>query len=240
MKLQKFLQQIGYARRKAGELIKAGKVKVNGNVVFEPWFPVKPGDHVEIGGKVDEVSTVKKKRYLVLHKPAGYLTTRCDPKGRPTIFDLIDDPTLFPVGRLDKDTEGVLILTNDGDLAHRLMHPRYQVERIYHALVKGIPSRRAIEKIIKGTEIWDNQIGRAKRVEVIERLNGRSWVKVVMTEGKKREVRRLLKAVGYPVERLIRVAYGPVQIDLVPKVGMITEIPEDVLKSLKKLLEERF
>jgi len=239
MKLQKFLQQIGYARRKAGELVKAGKVKVNGNVVLEPWFPVKPGDYVEIGGKVHEVLAMEKKRYLVLHKPAGYLTTRYDPNGRPTVFDLIDDPTLFPVGRLDKDTEGVLILTNDGDLAYRLMHPRYQVERVYRALVKGIPSRRAVEEIIKGIEIWDDQIGRAKRVKVIKRLNGRSWVEVVMTEGKKREVRRLLEAVGYPVERLIRVAYGPVRIDLVPKVGMITEIPEDVLKSLKKLIEER-
>lgn len=235
MKLQKFLQQLGYARRKAGELVKSGKVKVNGSVVFEPWFLVKPGDRVEIGGKVYEVSPSENKRYLVLHKPAGYLTTRYDPRGRPTIFDLIDDPTLFPVGRLDKDTEGVLVLTNDGDLANRLMHPRYQVERIYHALVVGIPSQKDLSKLIEGIEIWKGQFGRAKKTRIIEKFKDKSWVEVVMTEGKKREVRRLLEAVGHPVIRLIRVAYGPVDLTLVPVPGMIAEIPEKMLEELKKL-----
>ena len=236
MKLQKFLQEFGFSRRKAGTVIKSGEVKVNGVTIMEPWYILSEGDEVEVKGKVYSFSHLPPRRYVVLHKPRGYITSREDHRGRPTVFELVEsDVPLFSVGRLDYDTEGVLILTNDGELAYRLMHPKYQVERVYHALVEGLPDTRALKKLVKGIKLGDG-LARAKNVKVVKVVKSGTWLEITMTEGKKREVRRMLKAVSHPVKRLIRIAYGPVHISLVPEPGSYVDIPPETVNAMKKLV----
>ena len=236
MKLQKFLQEIGFSRRKAGYVIKAGEVRVNGIIVREPWYVLSEGDRVEVQRKTYDFSQLPPRRYLALHKPRGYITSRVDHRGRPTVFQLVEsDVPLFSVGRLDYDTEGVLILTNDGELAYRLMHPKYQVERVYRVLVEGEPDFTTMERLVNGVRIGD-ELARAKNARVVKTVKAGTWLEITMTEGKKREIRRMLKAVGNPVKRLIRISYGPVHISLIPEPGSYVDIPPETVNMLKKLV----
>jgi len=210
-RLQKVLAAAGIASRRASEeLIAAGRVQVNGRTASlgDKVDPV--ADVVEVDGERVVVDTSL--RYVMLNKPQGFVSTTSDPEGRPTVMDLINlDERLYPVGRLDRDTEGLLLLSNDGDLVHRLLHPSYEVERTYLALVPGPVRREALSRLQAGVELDDGP-ARPHRVRVAEQNRGRAMLEIVMVEGRKREVRRMLAEVGLPVERLARVAFGGVEL----------------------------
>jgi len=210
-RLQKVLAAAGIASRRASEdLITAGRVTVNGEVATIGDRVDADVDVVEVDGERVIVDTTL--RYLMLNKPQGVVSTTRDPEGRPTVTDLVNlDERLYPVGRLDQDTEGLLLLTNDGDLAHKLLHPSFGVERTYLALVPGPVRREPLRRLSEGVEL-DDGVARPKRVRVAEEHRGKALLEVVMTEGRKREVRRMLAEVGMPVERLARVAFGGVQL----------------------------
>lgn len=212
MRLQKFLARAGAASRRGSEdLMTAGRVTVNGAVVTELGVKVDPAvDRVAVDGV--EVRLADGPVYLALHKPAGVMTTMRDPQGRRTVADLFppDSPAgLFPVGRLDYDTEGLLLLTTDGDLAHVLMHPRHHVDKTYVATVSGVPDEGDLARLREGIVLDDGATAPA-RARVLERAAGGAVVELTIREGRKRQVRRMLSAVGHPVTRLVRVAFGPV------------------------------
>jgi 23S rRNA pseudouridine2605 synthase len=211
LRLQKFLSRAGVASRRAAEgLITEGRVTVNGRAVVELGSKVDPlTDVIAVDGRSVALST---SRWIMVHKPAGTLTTRSDPGGRPTVYDLLPDAEreLRYVGRLDWGTEGLLLLTNEGDVAHRLLHPSYEVEREYEAWVEDAPSRETVDRLQRGVRL-DDGIARAKRARIEPAPRG-SRVVLVLTEGRKREVRRMLEAVGHPVVRLRRVRFGPIRL----------------------------
>jgi len=201
MRLNAFLARAGVAsRRGADELIKAGRVTVNGEPGELNRF-VGPNDVVELDG---ERLRPQELAYVLLHKPAGVVTTAHDPQGRRTVVDLVDHPArVVPVGRLDADTTGALLLTNDGPLAHRLAHPRYGVEKVYEAEVEGEPSDDALRRLREGIELDDGPTAPAKA-----RRLGPGKVELTLHEGRKHQVKRMLAAVGHPVTRLHRSAYA--------------------------------
>src|SRR2546430_4239093 len=194
MRLNAYLARAGVAsRRGADELIKAGRVTVNGEPGELKTF-VGANDVVSLDG---ERLQPQELAYVLLHKPAGVVTTARDPQGRRTVVDLVDHPVrVVPVGRLDADTTGALLLTNDGELAHRLAHPRYEVDKVYEAEVEGEPSDDALERLREGVELDDGRTdpARARRL-------GPSKLKLVLHEGRKHQVKRMLGAVGHPVTR---------------------------------------
>lgn len=209
IRLQKHLARAGVAsRRGAEQVIAAGRVRINGEVVRELGTRVDPEhDRVEVDGRPVEVAPA---RWVALYKPRGYVCTRRDPQGRRTVYDLLpaEMGALFTVGRLDADSEGLLLLTNDGDAANRLLHPRYGVQREYVALVVGNPGPQAVKRLREGVDLEDGS-ARAEDATLIDTEDGVA-VRLVLTEGRKREVRRMLAAVGHPVRRLTRIRYDGV------------------------------
>ena len=209
MRLNAFLARAGVAsRRGADELIKAGRVRVNG----EPAAlntAVGGRDVVEVDGERVQAQQLA---YVLLHKPAGVVTTMRDPQRRPTVAQLVAHAArLVPVGRLDADTTGALLLTNDGDLAHRLAHPRYGVEKTYVATVEGDPGPEALRRLRDGLELEDGRTAPARA-----RRLGRDKVELVLHEGRTHQVKRMLEAVGHPVRRLHRPAYAGLTLDGLP------------------------
>jgi 23S rRNA pseudouridine2605 synthase len=201
VRLNAYLARAGVAsRRGADDLIKAGRVTVNGAPGQLNTF-VEPGDRVEVDGSPVSAQAL---RYVLLHKPVGVVTTARDPQGRPTVVELVDVPErVVPVGRLDADTTGALLLTNDGPLAHRLAHPRYGVEKVYVVDVEGEPDAAALQALTEGVELEDGMTAPAT-----VRCLAPSRVELVLHEGRNRQVRRMLDAVGHPVRRLHRSVYA--------------------------------
>lgn len=201
MRLNAYLARAGVAsRRKADDLIKAGRVRVNGEPGELNTF-VESGDRVEVDG--EEVRP-QRLAYVLLHKPAGVVTTASDPQGRPTVVGLVDhELRVVPVGRLDVETTGALLLTNDGDLAHRLAHPKHEVEKVYEAEVEGEPSDEALRRLADGVELEDGITAPAE----VRRL-GPSLIELSIHEGRNRQVRRMLEAVGHPIRQLHRSRYA--------------------------------
>jgi 23S rRNA pseudouridine2605 synthase len=201
VRLNAYLARAGVAsRRKADDLIKAGRVTVNGEPGRLNTF-VESRDRVEVDGRAVGLQQLT---YRLLHKPVGVVTTARDPQGRRTVVDLVPaEPRVVPVGRLDADTTGALLLTNDGELAHRLAHPRYGVEKVYEATVQGDPSDDALEQLRLGVELEDGRTAPAR----IRRL-APSRIELAIHEGRNRQVRRMLDAIGHPVERLHRSRYA--------------------------------
>lgn len=215
-RLQKYLASCGIASRRAAEqLISAGRVRVNGQVVAELGTRVEPTvDRVEVDGRLVAPPA---KVYLALNKPPGVVTTTSDPLGRPTVLDLVPRVgRLFPAGRLDADSEGLLLLTNDGELANRVMHPRYGCEKEYRALVRGIPTVQALEQLRSGIELEEGRTAPARVAVDGTAEGGWHWLRVTLREGRKRHVRRMLAAVGLTVERLQRVRIGPLELGSLP------------------------
>ncbi|WP_018131949.1 pseudouridine synthase [Effusibacillus pohliae] len=203
-RLQKVLARAGVAsRRKCEELIVAGKVTVNGQVVRELGMKVDPErDRIAVDGKLIEQ---ERKVYVLLNKPTGVVTTASDPRGRRTVLDIVQiKERVFPVGRLDMNTSGLLLLTNDGELANGLMHPRHEVEKRYRAEVKGEISEHALSRLEKGVLLEDGLTAPAK-VKLIRRTPERSLFDITIHEGRNRQVRRMCEAVGHPVIKLQRV-----------------------------------
>lgn len=208
MRLQRFLALAGVASRRTSEtLISSGRIKVNGTIVTQLGSVIDPErDVVEVDDRRVEIEP---KLYVLLNKPAGYLTTISDERGRPTVADLVGDlpARVYPVGRLDLDTEGVLLMTNDGDLAFRLAHPRFGVEKKYHAVVAGKPGPADIQALRAGVDIGGIVTSPA-RVRIVKPGSRESTLEIVIHEGRKRQIKRMCKAVGHPVVRLRRVEYG--------------------------------
>jgi pseudouridine synthase len=201
VRLNAYLARAGVAsRRGAEELIRAGRVRVNGETAGLATF-VEAGDRVELDGRALEPEPLA---YVLLHKPAGVVTTAHDPQGRPTVVGLVGhERRVVPVGRLDADTTGALLLTNDGPLAHRLAHPRYEVDKVYEAEVEGEPSPEALRGLAEGVELEDGVTAPAG----VRRL-GPSRIELTLHEGRKHQVKRMCAAVGHPVVRLHRPSYA--------------------------------
>lgn len=206
MRLNAYLARAGVAsRRGAEDLIRAGRVRVNGAVAGLATF-VEQRDSVEVDGARVEPEPLT---YVLLHKPAGVVTTARDPHGRPTVVDLVGhERRVVPVGRLDADTTGALLLTNDGPLAHRLMHPRYEVDKVYEAEVEGEPDDDDLRRLQEGVELEEGRTAPAQ-AEVV----GPSRVRLTIHEGKKHQVKRMLETVGHPVRRLHRSSYAGLTLD---------------------------
>jgi 23S rRNA pseudouridine2605 synthase len=214
MRIQRALARAGVAsRRKAEELIAAGRVKVNGVTALVGQSVDPDRDTITVDGTA--VGRPTTSTWFVLNKPLGVMTTKSDPDGRPTVFDYVPDVAgLTYVGRLDLLTEGVLLLTTDGDAAHDLTHPSREVERVYTVTVRG-DARRAAREAMDGVELEDGPV-QAKHAEVSSLGGGRWELELTITEGRKREVRRLCTALGLEVERLVRTRFGPVSLGSLP------------------------
>jgi 23S rRNA pseudouridine2605 synthase len=225
MRLNAYLARAGVAsRRGAEELIRAGRVRVNGEVAGLATF-VEARDTVEVDGSPIEPEPLT---YVLLHKPPGVVTTARDPQGRPTVVGLVGhENRVVPVGRLDADTTGALLLTNDGPLAHRLMHPRYEVDKVYEAEVEGEPSDEALAQLAEGVELEDGKTSPAK----VDRLSP-SRIELTIHEGRKHQVKRMLQAVGHPVRHLHRSRYAGLTLEgLAP--GEWRELTSEEIKRLR-------
>jgi len=209
IRLQKYLAQCGVAsRRKAEQLIADGKVAVDGKIVREMGVRVTPGSNaITCWGK--PVEQKEKLVYFLLNKPKGYVTTVSDPQGRPVVTSLLRDidSRLFPVGRLDLDTEGALILTNDGQFAQQVQHPSHETNKTYEALVKGLPKQEMISRLEKGVIIEGKKTYPAK-ISIVGKKGRNSLLKITIHEGRKRQVRKMFDHIGHPVLNLKRTAYG--------------------------------
>lgn len=236
-RLHKFMARAGVAsRRQSEDLIARGLVKVNGKVVTTPGLKIDPArDRVEVNGKI--LYKPERKVYILLNKPAGYVTTVSDPRGRRKVTDLLPgiSQRVYPVGRLDYNTEGLLLLTNDGDLAYYLTHPSHQVPKTYIARVTGVPSTEKLEALARGIELDDGPTAPAK-VRLIKNIdNQHSILKITIHEGKNRQVRRMCEHIGHPVEYLRRVSMGPLQLGRI-KPGQYRHLTQREVKRLKKIV----
>ena len=236
IRLQKVLAAAGIASRRASEeLITAGRVSVNDELVTEQGRRVDPEvDVIRVDGM--RINTAAGNVYLAMNKPRGYVTAMSDPEGRPTVGDLVRDRVerLFHVGRLDADTEGLLLLTNDGELAHRLSHPSYEVPKTYLAEVLGPMEKGIGKRLREGVEL-DDGIVRFDAFKIIDSTSNKLLLEVVLHEGRKHIVRRALAEVGHPVQRLLRTAVGGVQLGP-QKPGKIRNLTRDELAGLFSLV----
>ncbi len=211
VRLQRFMSQAGVAsRRKSEELIAEGRVRVNGRVVTELGTKIDPArDRVTVAGRT---LAAEEHVYYVLNKPKGYVTTRSDPEGRPTVMELMRgvEASVYPVGRLDFNTEGVLVLTNDGELAHGLMHPSREVEKIYRVKLRGVIDQAGVRELREGVTLDDGTRTAPAQVQLIGTTEGghNSWLEISIHEGKNRQIHRMAEALGFQVAKLERVRYA--------------------------------
>lgn len=242
-RLQKILARAGYgSRRSAEELITSGRVRVNGTAVRELGARADAArdiidvDGTRIAGPTDHV-------YLAMHKPYAFVTTASDPEGRRTVMELLPSglpPHVFPIGRLDRDTEGLLLFTSDGEFAHRMAHPRFQIEKEYLALVRGLPTEQALRALRTGVTLDGEETAPAD-AEIAAAPAGyearpqHAWVRLVIHEGRKRQVRRMLAATGHEVRSLVRVRIGDVQLGRLAK-GTTRRLTRREVDGLRKLV----
>jgi len=232
-RLQKVLAQAGVAsRRKCEELILQGRVQVNGVTVRELGTKVDPGrDEIAVDGRVIRREELV---YLLLYKPTGVITSLHDPQGRPVVTDLLCGvkQRVFPVGRLDYDTEGLLIVTNDGDFANKLTHPSGHIPRTYHAVVKGIPHGTLLEKLAAGINLDDGMTAPAEvEYRDVDMDKNEATIEITLYEGRNRQVRRMFEAIGHPVKRLRRVRFGSLTLQGIPR-GKYRELKPEEVKAL--------
>jgi 23S rRNA pseudouridine2605 synthase len=238
IRLQKILSMSGVAsRRAAEELIRQRRVSVNGRTILELGTKADPArDEIRVDGR--RLKGPERLRYLLLHKPAGVVTTRSDPGRRPTVLQLLHGVReyVYPVGRLDYESEGLLLLTNDGDLAARLTHPLHGVEREYHAWVLGVPDERDIDRLRRGVTIDGRRTAPAEVSTVHQgrgKRAGQAMLAIVLREGRNRQVRKMCDAVGHPVDSLVRVRFGPIT-DTRLKPGQYRDLTPDEVRRLQR------
>lgn len=233
-RLQKYMAKCGVAsRRKCEEYILHGKVKVNGQIITELGYKVDDEkDKVYVDSKL--INPEVNKVYIALNKPTGYVSTVKDEHGRKTIMDLVKvNERIYPIGRLDYDTSGLLLMTNDGDIYNNVIHPRQEINKVYIAIIKGIPTKEEISKFCSGVDIGDYITSHAN-FKIIKKLNDRCEVEIVIHEGKNRQIRRMCDAINHPVIKLKRVSVGKVKLgDL--KLGQWRHLTDDELNYLKDL-----
>lgn len=231
-RLQKFLADAGVAsRRKSEEFIQQGKVKVNGVIVKELGFKVDPEkDKVEYEGKTLNIEN--ERIVLMLNKPKDVISSAKDPQGRKTVLDLIPDkfPRLYPVGRLDYESEGMILLTNDGELANKITHPKNEVRKVYSVWVFGYPSKDTMSKFSKGVELEDGTTAPAE-IKLIKKGKTTSQMEVAIKEGKKRQIRRMFDALGHPVSRLVRTQIGELKMGILEE-GKYKKLKEQEIKKI--------
>lgn len=236
LRLQKYLADAGVAsRRKCEELITQGKVSVNNQIVTTLGVKINPTtDIVRLNNQI-----VKKQNdlvYLLLNKPKGYVTTLKDTHGRPTVLDLLQDVAsrVFPVGRLDYETEGLLLMTNDGELAYHLTHPRYKIYKVYEVLVFGNPKESLLQQLREGIELADGLTAPAK-IKALTFSEKKSLIQISIYEGRKRQIRRMFEEINHPVLELKRTKLGSLNLDIAP--GDYRNLTEDEVIDLKKLIK---
>ena len=232
-RLQKIISAAGVASRRAAEdIILEGRVRVNGKVVSELGSKADPGkDHIKVDDKL--INPRQPQTYIMLNKPAGYITTMSDPEKRPTVQDFLKGvrTRVYPVGRLDYNTEGMLLLTNDGDFAHLITHPSHELPKTYLVKVKGQLDDATLEKLAKGIYLDDGKTAPA-RVRKVRREEANSWIEIAIHEGRKRQVRRMMDRVGHSVIRLKRVKIGPISLGELP-MGAYRHLTSDEVKTLQ-------
>lgn len=237
IRLQKVLAQAGVAsRREAEKMILNGRIKVDGKVIKELGTKVDPEKNdIEVDDR--SISKSEKKVYYLLNKPKGCVTTMKDPRGRLTVNDLLKDidERVYPVGRLDYDTTGVLIITNDGELANALAHPKKEIDKYYHALVQGVPSNEALKRLRDGVQLEDGKTAPAK-IRVLEIKGNKSWLEIIIHEGKNRQVKRMCEAISHKVLRLKRTRFGPLEVNDLAS-GKIRTLKDREIEALKKAIE---
>jgi 23S rRNA pseudouridine2605 synthase len=235
IRLNKYIAQAGIAsRRRADELIAYGKVRINGKVVRELGTMVMPGDKVDVSGT--PIAPIADVAYLVVHKPPGVMTTMRDPQGRRTIAELIPKkmPRVVPVGRLDYDTAGVLLMTNDGELANRLLHPRYGVEKVYRVTIEGRLAAEDVKRLHDGVALDRGEQAAGAKVRVVSVRAGFSVLDLTVHEGRNRQVRRMFEALGHPVRDLVRLRFGPISLGDLP-LGHTRSLTEKELAALRRV-----
>jgi 23S rRNA pseudouridine2605 synthase len=237
MRLAKYLAQAGVSsRRRAEIIISEGRISVNGQTADQPQMMVDDSDLITFDGK--PICGFEKKEYLLLNKPAGYISTAQDTHERPTVTSLVADlgVRIYPVGRLDADTNGVLLLTNDGELAYRLVHPRYQVKKVYQAWVRGIPDAVGISKMSNGLLI-DGETTAPASVSMLTKKADKSMalLEITLIEGRKRQVKKMCQAIGHPVIKLSRVSFAGLRADNV-KEGSYRRLTQREINALYRLV----
>lgn len=234
MRINKYIANSGIAsRRKADELIKNGKVKVNGSILGQPGYDVKPGDKVCIDGK--EIESRSDKVYYIMNKPLGVITSVSDDRGRMTVVDIVsaENERIFPVGRLDYNTSGLLFLTNDGEMANRIMHPGRKIPKTYRVRVAGHINKTGLSILRSGVRLKDFTTSAAK-IDVITWNRRSMLLEVTIHEGKNRQIRRMFEAIGYPVQELERISVGNIKLGHL-KQGEYRKLRKGELEYLKTL-----
>ncbi|MBI3954630.1 rRNA pseudouridine synthase [Candidatus Collierbacteria bacterium] len=233
VRLNKYLSLQGVAsRRKADLLIQKGQVKINGDIVKTPWYQVTKTDKVQVAGHILQ-KLPPKLEYLILNKPKGVISTAADPQKRPTVVGLIGASTrLYPVGRLDQDSEGLVILTNDGQLAYRLTHPKYHVPKIYQVTITGRIKASALNRMRTGVRLEDGLTAPAE-VEIVNQTGQSTNLSITLFEGKKRQIRRMSAVLGLNLTHLKRLSIGPVNLNNLPS-GQFRPLTTAEVASLKK------
>ena len=238
-RLQKIIARAGLAsRRQAEDWIREGRVTVNGKVIVAQGFQADPDkDKVKVDGRI----VFQRQRHITyaFHKPPGVITSIGDPQNRPNLGDLLKTPRkgerLFPVGRLDYNSSGLLLLTNHGELAFRLSHPRFEIKKVYEVKVHGLPSEKDLNRIRNGVKLKDG-VTSAARVRIKRRLKNKSWLEIEVHEGRYREVRRIFEALGYTAEKLVRVRFGPIRLGSLPQ-GGFHRLGKDEIEALHRAVK---
>lgn len=235
VKLQAFMSRLGIASRRASEkLIEDGKILVNGKVAHIGQRINPNKDEIEYNDQI--YNSLEKKRYFLVDKPLGYVSTTNDEMGRKNVTDLLPKDVkerLYPVGRLDIDSEGLMLLTNDGEITQKLTHPSYQIEKTYHVFTKRSPSFNAMMHLRRGVKLKDGYTQPAT-VERLSKDEDGTWTEITITEGRNRQVRRMMDRVGYPVIKLARISMGPLHIDMLNG-EQIVELNEEQIQELKNI-----